>query len=36
VALQFGGDAICRSLNYASRLDIPAVRAFYGQYLALP
>lgn len=36
VAIQFGGDAICRSLNYASRLDIPAARAFYGQYLALP
>jgi hypothetical protein len=36
VALQFGGDAICRALNYASRLDIPAARAFYGQYLALP
>lgn len=36
VALQFGGDAICRALNYASRLDIPAARAFYSQYLALP
>jgi Trypsin len=36
VALQFGGDAICRAENYASRLDIPAARAFYGQYLALP
>jgi hypothetical protein len=36
VALQFGGDAICRALNYASRLDIPAARSFYGQYLALP
>ena len=36
VAIQFGGDAICRAENYASRLDIPAARAFYGQYLALP
>lgn len=36
VAITFGGDPICRALNYNSRLDIPAARAFYGQYLALP
>ena len=36
VALTFGGDAICRAENYNSRLDIPAARAFYRQYLALP
>ena len=36
VALTFGGDRICRSENINSRLDIPAARAFYGQYLTLP
>lgn len=36
VALQYGGDAICRAENDASRLDIPAARAFYGRYLPLP
>lgn len=36
VAIQLGGDAICRSNSFASRLDIPAARAFYSQYLTLP
>lgn len=36
VALQFGGDAICRSEDFNSRLDIAAARAFYGQFLTLP
>ena len=36
VALSLGGDAICRSESINSRLDIPAARSFYGQYLALP
>ena len=36
VAITFGGDPICRALNYNSRLDIPAARAFYEDYLALP
>ena len=36
VALSLGGDAICRSESVNSRLDIPAARSFYGQYLALP
>jgi hypothetical protein len=36
VATQFGGDAICRSESFASRLDIAAARSFYGRYLALP
>jgi len=36
VAITFGGDPICRANNYNSRLDVPAAKAFYGQYLALP
>jgi len=36
VALQFGGDAICRSEDFNSRLDIAAARSFYSRYLALP
>jgi hypothetical protein len=36
VALTFGGDRICRAESINSRLDIPAARAFYGQYLTLP
>ena len=31
-----GGDAICRAQNHPLRLDIPAARAFYGDYLELP
>ena len=31
-----GGDAICRAQNHPLRLDIPAARAFYGDYLQLP
>jgi hypothetical protein len=29
-------DAICRAQNHPLRLDIPAARAFYGNYLELP
>lgn len=36
LALSFGGDAICRSESFNSRLDIAAARSFYGRYLALP
>jgi hypothetical protein len=36
VAIQLGGDAICRSEDFASRLDIAAARSFYSHYLALP
>ena len=36
VALQLGGDPICRSESFGSRLDIPAARSFYSRYLALP
>ena len=36
VALATGGDAVCRAQNYSQRLDIPAARAFYGDYLQLP
>jgi hypothetical protein len=36
VALSLGGDAICRSESFNSRLDIAAARSFYGRYLALP
>jgi hypothetical protein len=36
VALTAGGDAICRAQNHPLRLDIPAARAFYGNYLELP
>ena len=31
-----GGDRICRAMNHPLRLDIPAARAFYGDYLQLP
>jgi hypothetical protein len=31
-----GGDAICRAMNHPLRLDTPAARAFYGDYLQLP
>lgn len=36
VALVSGGDAICRAMNHPLRLDIPAARAFYDDYLQLP
>jgi hypothetical protein len=36
VAITTGGDAVCRAMNYNSRLDTSAARGFYGQYLALP
>ena len=36
VALTAGGDAICRAQNHPLRLDIPAARAFYDDYLELP
>lgn len=36
VALQLGGDPICRAESFGSRLDIPAARSFYGRYLRLP
>ena len=31
-----GGDPRCRSQHHPLRLDIPAARAFYGDYLQLP
>ena len=31
-----GGDRICRATNHPLRLDTPAARAFYGDYLQLP
>ena len=31
-----GGDRVCRAQNHPLRLDIPAARAFYGEYLQLP
>ena len=31
-----GGDRICRAQNHPLRLDIPAARAFYRDYLQLP
>ena len=31
-----GGDRICRAANHPLRLDIPAARAFYSDYLELP
>jgi hypothetical protein len=31
-----GGDRICRAMNHPLRLDTPAARAFYGDYLQLP
>jgi hypothetical protein len=36
VAFQSGGDARCRAQGHPLRLDIPAARAFYGDYLQLP
>jgi hypothetical protein len=36
VALTAGGDAICRAQNHPLRLDIPAAREFYRDYLQLP
>jgi hypothetical protein len=36
VAITTGGDAACRAQNHPLRLDIPAARAFYGDYLQLP
>jgi hypothetical protein len=36
VAFQSGGDARCRAQGHPLRLDIPAARAFYDDYLQLP
>jgi hypothetical protein len=36
VAIQPGGDRLCRTLSTPLLLDIPAARAFYGKYLHLP
>ena len=36
VAITSGGDALCVALNTPVRLDIPAAREFYGDYLQLP
>ena len=36
VALQAGGDRLCRAKGSPARLDIPAARAFYGRFLRLP
>ena len=36
VAFQSGGDARCRAQGHPVRLDIPAARAFYDDYLELP
>jgi Trypsin len=36
VAITSGGDALCVALNTPVRLDIPAARGFYGDYLQLP
>jgi hypothetical protein len=36
VAFQSGGDPLCRAQAHPLRLDIPAARAFYGEYLQLP
>jgi hypothetical protein len=36
VALQSGGDPLCRTQAHPLRLDIPAARAFYGDYLQVP
>ena len=35
-AITSGGDALCVALNTPVRLDIPAARDFYGQYVELP
>ena len=31
-----GGDRVCRAMNHPLRLDTPAARAFYSDYLELP
>jgi len=31
-----GGDRMCRAMNHPLRLDTPAARSFYGDYLQLP
>ena len=31
-----GGDRVCRAMNHPLRLDTPAARTFYGDYLQLP
>ena len=36
VAFQSGGDPLCRTQSHPLRLDIPAARAFYDNYLQLP
>lgn len=36
VAITSGGDALCRAQAHPLRLDIPAARDFYDQYLDLP
>ena len=36
VAFQSGGDARCRAQGHPLRLDIPAARAFYDDYVQLP
>ena len=36
VAFQSGGDARCRAQGHPLRLDIPAARTFYDDYLQLP
>jgi len=36
VAVQSGGDRICRAESWAHRLDTPQARAFIGQFVTLP
>jgi len=36
VAVEKGGDAVCRAESVAYRLDIPQARAFLGQFVTLP
>jgi len=36
VAINGGGNPLCRSVSMNPRLDTPEARAFYGQYLRLP
>jgi hypothetical protein len=36
VAFQSGGDPLCRAQAHPLRLDIPAARAFYSDYLQVP
>jgi hypothetical protein len=36
VAIQSGGDAICRAQGYSQRLDVADARAFLSRYLQLP